>query len=91
MKIKAGFILRKVAEQHILIPVGTMIKDYSGLIQLNDTGCFLWSKLKEDTGEQDLIKALTEEYPDLTPEDAGADIREFLETLRERGLLEDER
>lgn len=40
MKIKKGFVVRKVAGENIVVPVGGMSKTFHGMIKLNDTGEF---------------------------------------------------
>ena len=42
IKIKEGFLLRKVAGDHVVVPVGEAGKVFHGMIRLNDTGAFLW-------------------------------------------------
>lgn len=46
MKIKPDFLLRKVAENYVVVPVGTAMVDFNGMINLNETGAFLWEKLE---------------------------------------------
>ena len=38
MKIKNGFMLRKVGSQNVVVAVGTASKDFNGIIRLNDSG-----------------------------------------------------
>ena len=42
MKIKKGFVLRVVGGEHVVVPVGEMSKQFHGMINLNETGAFLW-------------------------------------------------
>ena len=42
MKIKEGFILREVAGNYIVVAVGSAVKQFNGVITLNETGAFLW-------------------------------------------------
>ena len=41
MKIKKGFVLRKVGGESVVVPVGEMSKQFHGMINLNETGAFL--------------------------------------------------
>ena len=61
MKIKDGFLLRQVAGQTVVLPVGGDL-DLNMMITLNDTGAFLWEHLAEDTNESALVAALLAEY-----------------------------
>ena len=36
MKIKKDFILRKVADSYVVVPVGKLTLDFNGIINLNE-------------------------------------------------------
>ena len=72
MKIKKDFILRKVADSYVVVPVGKLTLDFNGIINLNETGAFLFELLQEGAEKEDLLRKLLEEY-DVTPEKAAAD------------------
>ena len=86
MKIKDGFVLRQVAGTYIAVAVGAEAVSFNAMVTTNETGAFLWEKLKEETTEEELLKALTAEY-EVDAETAKADIAEFLEKLRQGKLL----
>mgnify|MGYP000709520331 CR=1 FL=1 len=44
MKIREGFILREVAGVFAAVPVEGESRQFHGMIQLNETGAFLWKK-----------------------------------------------
>lgn len=87
MKIKEGFILREVAGSFIVVAVGNRVKEFNGIINLNETGAFLWKILEKGADEDGLKKALLEEY-DVTEEIAERDIRSFVDRIKEAGLTE---
>lgn len=89
MKVKKGFVLRKVAKRYVAIPVGDMVQEYGGLVQLNETGYFLWKQLEQETSEKELAEMLVKEYVGLSLEQANRDVQEFLAVIRERGMLEE--
>lgn len=41
MKIKSGYILRKIAGQNAVVTVGKAADEFSGLIQLSESGAFV--------------------------------------------------
>ena len=61
MKLKDGFILREVAGQPVVLPVGSEL-NLNTMITLNETGKFLWERLQSETDEAALVAALLEEY-----------------------------
>lgn len=87
MKIKKGFMLRKVGKQNVVVALGKASLSFNGIIKLNDTGAFLWGQLSEDKTQDALVNALLTEY-DVTPEKAAQDVAQFVETLQKAALLE---
>lgn len=87
MKIKKDFILRKVADSYVVVPVGKLTLDFNGIINLNETGAFLFGLLQEGAEREDLIEKMLEEY-DVTREKATADIDIFLQKVRDADVLE---
>ena len=86
MKIKDGFMLRKVGGQNVVVAIGKASLDFNGIIRLNDTGKFLWEQLKNDITEEQLISAMLGEY-DIDRETAERDISEFIVRLKGADLL----
>ena len=87
MKIKEGFILRTVAGQNVVVPVGANTMNFNATITLNDSAAFLWKQLESEKNEQELLAALTNEY-EIDSATAKSDITVFLNVLREHEILE---
>lgn len=85
MKIKEGFLLRKIAGQTVVLPTGGDL-DLNMMITLNDTGAFLWEHLQEETDEAALVQALLAEY-DVTEETAAKAVAAFAENLKKNHFL----
>ena len=86
MKIKDGFMLRKVGGQNVVVAIGKASLDFNGIIRLNDTGKFLWEQLKNDITEEQLLSAMLDEY-DIDRETAEKDISEFIVRLKGADLI----
>ena len=86
MKIKDGFILREVAGNFIVVAVGDAVKDFNGVINLNETGALLWKELSKGATEEDLKNALLNEY-EVTEEIAERDAKAFVENLKQANLI----
>lgn len=85
MKLKDGFILRRVAGKTVVLPCDEAL-DLNMMITLNDTGAFLWEKLQEETTQEVLVAALLGEY-DVDEETAKASVAAFVEKLNANGFL----
>lgn len=86
MIIKKEFIKRQIGEDTILVPTGTTVYEYNGLFAMNELAGFLWDLLPEAEDEEALVKAVLEEY-EVTETAARADIREFLDKLRDMQII----
>ena len=86
MKMKDGFLLRQVAGQTVVLPIGGDM-DLNVMITLNDTGAFLWEKLQEETDEAALVAALLGEY-DVDEATAKQAVADFVAKLNANGFLE---
>ena len=90
MKIAEGFLLRKVANKRVVMPIGKKAFDFNRAITLNETAAFLWAILeKEDVTKDQLKVRLRAEY-DVDEATAENDIDKFLNKLRENGLLNEQ-
>lgn len=87
MKIKEDFLLRKVADSYVVVPVNSMTLDFNGIINLNETGAFLFELLQKGAEQQELVNKMLEEY-DVTPEIAEKDIEIFIQKVKEADILE---
>ena len=89
MKLKKDFVLRKVAGNWVVLPVGESALSYTGMLRLNDAGAILWQALEKDPSAEAMVAALTAEY-DVAQQQAREDVEAFLEKLAAAGCLEQE-
>lgn len=87
MKIKEDFLLRKISDSYVVVPVGDAVVDFSGLINLNESGAMLFELLQKGAKEQDLVDALLKEY-DVTEDIARADVMKFIQKAKDADVLE---
>ncbi len=88
MKIKSDYVLRSIADMHVVVTVGEAAHTRNSLFSLNDTGATLWETLKNPATKQDLIDVLLQEY-DVETEEAEESVEEFLNTLRQLNILDE--
>ena len=86
MKLKDGFVLRKVADTYVVVAVGAEAKKHNVMITLNETGALLWEKLSEGTDKKGLCDAILEIY-DIDEATASADVDKFLEKVTAQQLI----
>ena len=86
MQIKDGFILREVAGSYLVVAVGNAVKEFGGIVNLNETGAFLWRLLEKSSTESEMVDALLNEY-EVDRETAEKDVKAFVEKLTEANLV----
>lgn len=87
MKIKENFMLRKVADCYVVVPIGPAVADFNGMINLNEAGAFLWQLLESETTEEAVVAAMLEHY-EVSEDIARNDVKKFVLQLSEAGLLD---
>ena len=90
MQIKDNYVLTKVVDSYIAVPVGSGNVDLNTIISLNETGAFIWNLMKEDIEKEAVIEAMLNEY-DVNREQAEADVDKFISQIKEADLLKWER
>ena len=87
MKIKEDFVLRKVADSYVVVPVNKLTLDFNGIITLNETGAVLYENMQKGTSREELIENLLAEY-DVSREKAEADVDKFIQKAKDADVLE---
>jgi hypothetical protein len=87
MKIKSGYLLREVAGQFIVVPVGNQAISFNGIITLNKSGKVIWEVMQKETSVEEIVQALKKVF-EVSDEVANKDVNTFLETLKKHSLVE---
>lgn len=87
MKIKEGFLLRNVAGNNVVVPVGQATLDFNGMMSLNDTGAFIFGKMIDGISREELINAVMEEYG-IEEQLAITDVDNFIKKVEGEDLFE---
>lgn len=87
MKIKGDFVLRDISGTTVVVPVGDRAVDFGGMLNLNETGAFLFKALQQGADETQLASSLADEY-EVTQEKAAEDVALFINKLKDAGILE---
>lgn len=87
LKAKKEYILRTIAGDSILVPIGEGIANFSGVIYVNDSAAFLWKLLQSETTSEQLEQALVNEF-DISIERAEEDVQNFIDVLMRHNMLE---
>ena len=88
LKATSEVVLREIAGESLLIPVGQTALKIHGMITLSESGLLLWKRLQTECTEDELVEALLTEYQ-VDRETAAADVKAFIRQMQEVGILEE--
>lgn len=86
MRVSTDFILREVAGEWLLVPVGDAAVKLRGLIGLSESGYLIYTLLQKGADRQELLRAVLSEYK-VDQVTAEADVDAFLGQMRSLGIL----
>lgn len=81
------FVMKKVGDENLLIPLGVEVLHLNGIITLNPPATFLWDLLYEERTMEELIIGVMNRF-DVTIETANNDVRTFVDEITCLGLLD---
>lgn len=88
MKLKKDLVLREVAGQHLIMPIGRL-SQICQMMHITSTAAFIYKVMEEGEFTEDtLVKRGLEEYTDVTEERIRRDIHNFLQKLDDNYMLE---
>ena len=91
MKIKEGFVLRKLMDQYVVVALSNEASELNYLIKLNSVGAFMWEALqKEDLSFEELVSKVCDEY-DAPSEVIRKDVDAFINVLEGKNILKNGR
>lgn len=87
MKIKKGFMVREIAGQWIVVPIGSRVVEFNGIMTLSESGAILWKLLENGSEIDEMVSAILAEY-DIDEETARTDVESFVNDIVSRDLTE---
>lgn len=87
MKIKGEFVLREIADDTILVPVGETALRMNAMITLDPVAALIWRALERGQSRGDIVGQILNRF-EVTEETARRDLDEFLEQMKAADLLE---
>lgn len=89
MKIKEGFVLRSIGDNHMVVGEGLAQINFNKIVSMNSTAAYLWNKLQgKDFSKEDACSLLLEAY-DVDEKTAAADASALVDKWIESGLVEE--
>ncbi len=87
MKLLQGLLLHETPDGTIAVATGEASKVLNGMIRLSDTAAFILRQMEEDVTEEEIVKALLDNYTGVDEEQARQDVRDVIARLDGVGLI----
>lgn len=88
MKIKDGYILKKVAGENIVIATGKARLSFNGIITFNEVGAQIFSLLDGEHSKEEIVNELAAMY-NAPVSRISEDVDRILEKMKNQGLLDE--
>ncbi|MGN0521765.1 MAG: PqqD family protein [Eubacterium sp.] len=88
MKLKDGIVTNSIDGESFAIATGKASKSFNGLVRNNPTAAFVFELLKKEQTEDSIVNAMLEKY-EVDEATARADVKELLDLLKSKNLIED--
>ena len=80
------YLLREVAGEYLLVPIGESSVQFNSLVTMNETGAFIWKKLDKGMDTEQIAEVLTKEYT-ISLQQAKNDVIEFINYLKNKSII----
>jgi len=81
-----NFVTRCIGGETIIVPVRTNVADLDSIYTLNEVGTLIWELMDGQKNVKQIVESIWNTY-EVTPEEAEKDTLVFLNSLREAGLI----
>jgi len=86
MKIKEGYLLRKIADTHIVVPTEGRVIEFKGMMVLNSVSAKIWEFMTVDRKYDEIINFVLSTY-EIDHQTASRDLNVLLEKMKDNGVL----
>lgn len=89
MKIKKGFKLKNISGRQTVVADRRRVKDFNSLIILSESAVILWEMLASGEYTKEELTARLIENMRISKTQASGNVKVFIKTLKDNGILED--
>ena len=86
MKLKKKLILRTIAGDNLLVPIGEAVNIFNGVFTISPSAAVVYQALLDGLEKDEILDRILAEY-EIDEETAKKDIEEFLNQLREFDII----
>lgn len=86
VKINKDFMLRKIADEYIIVPTGKASQIFNGMITVNEVAAFIWENVDDCGSTEKIISKVLSEF-DIDEDTARQDVEGFTSELIKIGMI----
>lgn len=89
MKLSENFVLKNIAGENVVMPVGEAVGKINGMIKLNPSAKVIWESLEANKDFDGILEEMKNNFNSVDDATLRDDINYFLNKLREHEILVD--
>lgn len=89
MRIKNGYMKRKMADAYIVVTVGELSMTKSVIIELNEVASDIWDLVEKGLTKEEIALEIAKEY-DISVEKASSSVDNLLTKMKQADVLEED-
>lgn len=88
MKTSNEFIMREIAGEYVLVPIGKRALTFQGLVTMNEVGALIWEMLEKESDIDQIVSGILDEY-EVDEQTPRKDVLDFIGFLKDCQIIED--
>ena len=88
MKTSNEFIMREIAGEYVLVPVGKRALTFQSLVSMNEVGALIWEMMEKESDIDQIVSGILDEY-EVDEQTARKDVLDFIGFLKDCQIIED--
>lgn len=88
MKTSNEFIMREIAGEYVLVPIGKRALTFQGLVTMNEVGALIWEMMEKESDIDQIVSGILDEY-EVDEQTARKDVFDFIGFLKDCQIIED--
>ena len=89
MKIKKGFVKRKIGGRFLVVTTGDLAKTNNIMIEMNETSSDIWDLIEKGMSDNEIAFELSDKYG-ISADKAKADTDKLITAMKNAGIFEEE-
>ena len=87
MKRKEEFVVRNIAGEYVMVPVGKTSEKLNGMVSVTPTAAYIWENMENVSTDEEMVELVLQEFRG-DKEEITADVLQFVKNLRTAGFIE---